>query len=251
MLSRSVPRFLLEAAFLVAAAAVAALAHLDAVEIVIVMAGAFVLVVVGEWAATTRGKGHASVPVRARAAREPPEPVAVPAAPLVTAAPRRATRPVPRPSVTRVPTPGPTSTTPRPRAPATAAAASTAVRPVARPPLPVPVVTVPDVPDRPVPPGWAPPARPAPRAPAAAPPPPRPPAPLEPPPAPVAPRIERRSWNVFDLEQRARAAAGRDHARNEEVALLLLYLREFADISGELSKDFDPFVREAFPELIA
>ena len=26
---------------------------------------------------------------------------------------------------------------------------------------------------------------------------------------------------------------------------------EIADISGELSKDFDPFVREAFPELIA
>ena len=86
MFSRSVPRFLLEAAFLVVAAAVAALAHLDAVEIVIVMAGAFVLVVVGEWAATTRGKGHASVPMRARSEPEPPRPIAVAAAPVVTRA---------------------------------------------------------------------------------------------------------------------------------------------------------------------
>ena len=35
------------------------------------MAGAFVIVGVGEWAATTRGKGQASVPMRARAVPEP------------------------------------------------------------------------------------------------------------------------------------------------------------------------------------
>ena len=38
---------------------------------------------------------------------------------------------------------------------------------------------------------------------------------------------------------------------SRSLPLLLLYLREFADISGDLSEDFDTFVRESFPELIA
>jgi len=46
-----VPRLILETAFLVAAAAVCALAELDAVWIVIVMAGAWLIVALSEWAA--------------------------------------------------------------------------------------------------------------------------------------------------------------------------------------------------------
>ena len=79
-----------------------------------------------------------------------------------------------------------------------------------------------------------------------------PPAPVAPPPAPVAPPvIERRSWNVFDLQNRARQIAGRDAARDEELSFLLLYLREFADVGGDLSEEFDAFVRESFGDLIA
>ena len=72
-----------------------------------------------------------------------------------------------------------------------------------------------------------------------------------PPPLPVAPPVsERRRWNVFDLQNRARQIAGRDPARDEELTFLLLYLREFGDIAGDLSDDFDSFVRESFPDLI-
>jgi len=49
-----VPRLVLEAAFLAAVAAVAAVAKLDAVWIVAVMAGAWVLVALSEWAAFLR-----------------------------------------------------------------------------------------------------------------------------------------------------------------------------------------------------
>jgi hypothetical protein len=67
----------------------------------------------------------------------------------------------------------------------------------------------------------------------------------------VAPPVAaRRRWNVFDLQNRARALAGRDPARDEEVSFLLLYLREFADIGGDLNEEFDGFVRESFPDLL-
>ena len=46
-----VPRLILETAFLIAAAAVCALAELDAVWIVVVMAGAWAIVALSEWAA--------------------------------------------------------------------------------------------------------------------------------------------------------------------------------------------------------
>ena len=75
--------------------------------------------------------------------------------------------------------------------------------------------------------------------------------PPAPPPPPIAPPVvERRHWNVFDLQNRAREIAGADAARDEELSFLLLYLREFADVAGDLSEDFDPFVRESFPDLI-
>ncbi len=61
---------------------------------------------------------------------------------------------------------------------------------------------------------------------------------------------ERRRWNLFDLGNRARRIAGRDVARDEEISFLLLYLREFADMGGDLNEEFDSFVRESFPDLI-
>jgi hypothetical protein len=75
------------------------------------------------------------------------------------------------------------------------------------------------------------------------------PAPI-PPPAAAPPVVQSRRWNVFELENRARAIAGRDAARDEEISFLLLYLREFADVDGDLNEEFDTFIRESFPDLM-
>lgn len=61
---------------------------------------------------------------------------------------------------------------------------------------------------------------------------------------------EPREWNVWELERLAQAAGGGDPARDEELAFLLLELRQFANADGRLSVDFDPVVRESFGELI-
>ena len=74
----------------------------------------------------------------------------------------------------------------------------------------------------------------------------------EAPPAPPSPPAgQRRRWNVFDLQNRASGIATTDPARQEEFTFLLLYLRELADVAGDLSEEFDEFVRESFPELVA
>lgn len=52
-------------------------------------------------------------------------------------------------------------------------------------------------------------------------------------------------WNVWSLEQLAR-----DNPSAEELAFLVLSLREFADSSGTLPADFDPLVRESFGDLL-
>jgi hypothetical protein len=52
-------------------------------------------------------------------------------------------------------------------------------------------------------------------------------------------------WNVWSLERVAR-----DHPNAEELAFLVLSLREFADSSGTLPADFDPLVRESFGDLL-
>jgi len=75
------------------------------------------------------------------------------------------------------------------------------------------------------------------------------PAPI-PPPAEAPPVDQGRRWNVFELESQARAIAGGDAARDEEISFLLLYLREFADIDGDLNDEFDTFIRESFPDLL-
>lgn len=52
-------------------------------------------------------------------------------------------------------------------------------------------------------------------------------------------------WNVWSLERLAR-----DNPNAEELAFLVLSLREFADSSGTLPADFDPLVRESFGDLL-
>jgi hypothetical protein len=246
--SQSLARFLLQAAFIIAAATVAAVVHLAAVAIIGVVAGAFAVVALTEWAAMRKAaqrSGPRTLPlpplreprsVRVRTAddeqrrgahgygdREPvrqrrPEPTmpSVTAGATSTSAQLR-----PAPASTRV-EPAP----PQPVRRSSAASEGT-VRVAPRSPLPAASVA-------------APPAGQQPAAPPAAPPPP-----------PVAPPVvERRRWNVFELERRARQIAGADPARDEELTFLLLHLREFGDISGELDEQFDPFVRESFPDLI-
>jgi hypothetical protein len=59
-----------------------------------------------------------------------------------------------------------------------------------------------------------------------------------------------REWNVWELERLAKEAEGRDRARDEELAFLLLELRQFANADGRLPVDFDTVVRESFGELL-
>ena len=58
-----------------------------------------------------------------------------------------------------------------------------------------------------------------------------------------------RTWNLWELERLVEELNG--GARAEERALLLLYLREFAEPSGQLPSEFDPLVRDAFPEVVS
>jgi len=65
-----------------------------------------------------------------------------------------------------------------------------------------------------------------------------------------APRTEQPAgdqvrWNIWSLERLAR-----DHPNAEELAFLVLSLREFADSSGALPVGFDPLVRESFGDLL-
>ena len=88
----------------------------------------------------------------------------------------------------------------------------------------------------------------------APPPPPQPPPATEPeaPPEPevVVPLVRRdstpREWNVWDLERITSEQEGQNLGRDEERALLLMSLQQFANASGDLPVDFDPLIREAF-----
>jgi len=55
-----------------------------------------------------------------------------------------------------------------------------------------------------------------------------------------------RRWNLWELEQVAGKSEGEDPERDQERALLLLTLRQFAASSGELPGEFDPLVRDVF-----
>jgi hypothetical protein len=66
----------------------------------------------------------------------------------------------------------------------------------------------------------------------------------------VVPLVQRdqtpREWNIWELERIAAESEGANPESDEERALLLLTLRQFADPSGDLSVEFDPLVRDAF-----
>jgi outer membrane biosynthesis protein TonB len=55
-----------------------------------------------------------------------------------------------------------------------------------------------------------------------------------------------REWNVWELERLAREREGQDPTRDEELAFLLVELRQFANADGDLPVSFDPIVRDAF-----
>src|SRR5262249_13166262 len=103
------PRFLIEAGFLIAVAVAAGLARLDAIWIIVVMAGAWLLMAAVEWG-ISRLRRPAAAPVAAS-----PEPSAVevlPVAPEPEPAPAEApvaerSEPVPEPAPEPEVTPGP------------------------------------------------------------------------------------------------------------------------------------------------
>ena len=197
MLSPSLSRFLLQAGFLILVATIAAVLHLNAWAIAVVMAGAFAGVVFAERFMNRERGARASRKVTAPDVAEPEPAPKLLLGPPVTPAAREPARPRPRP------------------VPAAAAAALAAA------------------------------VEPAPAWPSAS----QPEAPTPQSPSPTV--VQRRRWNVFDLQNTASGIVTTDPARHEELTFLLLYLREQADVAGDLSEEFDGFVRESFPELVA
>ncbi len=209
------PRFAAEVGFIVVVAAALALAHVGWVAIVLVMAAAWLLTALVEWAAWRRGRA-AQPPVGASAAvegvggsREVP--------PVKTVAPVRETIPVPHVRVLER----------EPEAAPTAPEAPVAAEPPAEEPQPEPEPELPPAAEEPQP-------EPEPEL----------------PPAAVAPPGPQ-TWNLWELERLAREQAGGDVARGEELSYLLIYLREFANAEGVLPSDFDELIRESFGDLLA
>ena len=238
-ISGGLVRFLLEGGFLVLVAAVAAVAHLGAVAIILVMFLAWLLTVVAERVASRREAARVAAPGVSELSPdelivrvEPPEPTPR----------RRFWRPreleplaAEEPEVEEEPTP---EIALEPEEPAAEVPAEEeeeeeeveAEEPAIEPEPPV-LTAVPS-------------------------PPPEPEVeetPVEELPRPVVAlpvRAEPREWNVWELDRRVRELAGEDAARSEELSYLLVYLRGFASPDGMLSVDFDVLVRESFAELI-
>src|SRR6266542_3893401 len=207
-------RFLIEAGFLVAVAVGAGFARLGTVTIILVMAGAWLLVAAVEW-----------MIARSRV-RTAPEAMVAPAEPLEQRREPPAVRTVPPPP-TPVPIPYPAATPPG------------AER---REPEPAPAPE-PDVTPGP---SLEPTPEPEPGRP--------PEAVTEPEPRVVAftPRTlgVPQAWNLWELERLAREQSGTDALRDEERSFLLMYLREFADADGVLPTSFDTIVRESFGDVL-
>jgi outer membrane biosynthesis protein TonB len=242
------PRFLIEAAFLVAVAVGAGFARLGAVTIILVMAGAWLLVASVEWMIS-----------RAKVRAAGPEPMTAPAEPLEETRQPPAVRtvePAPAPVLTGYAAPAPVAERGEPEP---APAPEPEVTPGPSPqPAPAPE---PQAPTEPAPPE-TPPEQPRVAVVAAVPP--REPEPAQPqPPALVAPGPEPtvvaftprslgvpRQWNLWELERVAREQGGTDSERDEERSFLLMYLREFADADGVLPTSFDTIVRESFGDVL-
>src|SRR5919198_4397411 len=239
------PRFLIEAGFLVAVAVGAGFARLGTVTIILVMAGAWLLMAAVEWVISRSRARPAPQAVVAPAEaleprREPPAVRAVSAAapePAAAAAPAAAIaerrEPEPEPAPEPEVTPGP-SLEPTPE------------RERERPAEPAPPETPPEQPRVTV----------VAAVPEPAPQPQRGPEPTRVEPEPrVVPLTVRtlgvpQRWNLWELERVAREQSGADAARDEERSFLLMYLREFADADGVLPTSFDGIVREAFGDAL-
>jgi outer membrane biosynthesis protein TonB len=209
-------RFVLEAAFLVIVAAICWAAHLSWKGIVPAMAVAWALVTLVERsAATTRADAEAEPAAPMEREAPPPSHVTV-----LEPEAEQPPAPTPEPGPEPGPVPEPVPPVPEPEPP----------RPEPTP-LPDPNPQLEAVPDP------------------------------EPEPEPVL-AAERepvtnvarlpqrdggpREWNVWDLERIAREMEGRDGERDQELAYLLLELRQFANADGLLPPSFDPVIREAF-----
>ena len=59
-----------------------------------------------------------------------------------------------------------------------------------------------------------------------------------------------REWNLWELEQLARASGQRYPERMQEWTYLFVHLRRFAQTDGALPREFDGLVRESFGELL-
>jgi hypothetical protein len=215
------PRFVVEAAFLIAVAVVAAMRELTTPAIVGVMGGAWLLVAAIEWGVSRRA---AARPAHKEAVAPPPVPVM----------PHEARAPVSEPE----PEPEPLSEPIAPE-PVTVSAVSPAEEPEPAEPTPPPL-------PEPVPPVAAE------RVELAAVPEPEPePEPARAPVVQLDTRsLEPREWNLWDLERAARDAAGEDAERDEELSFLLMYLRDFAGSDGSLPTRFDALVRDSFGNLL-
>ena len=227
------PRFLIEAGFLVAVAVGAGFARLGTVTIILVMAGAWLLMAAVEWVVSRTRPRAATEPMLAPAEhleerREPPAVRTVSPAAARGAAPPVAERREPEPAPAPEPdvTPGP-SLEPAPER--------------ERPDEPAPPETPPEQPRVAV---------------VAAVPEPEPEPEREPEPQPrVVPFTPRmlgvpQQWNLWELERVARDQSGADAIRDEERTFLLMYLREFAGADGVLPTSFDGIVRETFGDVL-
>jgi len=250
----SLIRFVLEAGFLVLVATAAAVAHLRAWAIVLVMATAWVLVALVERTASRNSSAIRSGRLgflfrrpgtgasQELDAAGPDEQIAQ----SEQAAPRRSLRerlqsrraePEPEPVVEAEPPPSHVRVLPSGVSPASESVA--VVEPEPEPeapvaePVPVPQPAAPELRAVPSPPPEPPPVREPDRVVA------------------FAPRANGpRRWNLWDLERVAREGEGADAARDEERVVLLMELRQFASADGMLPESFDGLVRESFSELI-
>lgn len=231
------PRFVVEAAFLIAVAVAAGMLSLATPAIVAVMAGAWLVVAAVEWGVSRRGAARAG-------ARE------VAAARTADRSHVRVREPLrqPEPGLGLEPEPFP-----EPVPPEAVEEIAEAHPPAAAPDVPAPL-------PEPVSPAEEPLLKPEPaeeRPELVVVPEPEPEPPPQPEPVPVGAEVVRlgapqepREWNLWDLERAARAAAGDDVERAEERAYLLLYLREFAGPDGSLPASFDELVRDSFGDLL-
>jgi hypothetical protein len=214
----SFPRLVTLAGFLILAAL--GLWLLDAAwpAITAVMAGAWTLAAVVEWAAWRRNRPGRGLVRREALAKAPEESVSSPKPEAVTSS-------VPEPPVGEE-----TSTESEPPVPAPLRAPNE--QPV-RPPLrPVPAESPQPPPEPSIPPAAA---RAAPAA--------------------VVDLRRRatataRRWNLWDLERLAQNELRLDPQRLQELSYLFVHMRQFASPDGTLPTEFDPLVRESLGDLL-